>query len=331
MTGDVRQLIKEAGHETAGRIRAAAKLLSLAENEPERIPELFAGMAEWPEPRMVVGLTGQPGSGKSVLTDRLIGWFRARHPNRRVGVIAVDASSPYTGGALLGDRVRMMRHATDPMVFIRSAASRGHVGGLMLGVRGMVRIMGLAGCDVVLVETVGVGQSEVEVAEVADLVLVILAPGQGDGIQLLKCGLLEAGDIFVVNKADREGADRLASLLLATLHLTGDGRRHGHPAEVLTVSALHGRGVAELVDLLEKRCAQERDRWRERRSLVVEEEVRLAVLEEARRQILHALGNDDAAAEQVRRILRGEATVTGLAGALLDKVAKEHGVRSARS
>ena len=331
MTGDVRQLVKEAGHETAGRIRAAARLLSLAENEPERIPELFAGMAEWPEPRMVVGLTGQPGSGKSVLTDRLIAGFRARHPDRRVGVIAVDASSPYTGGALLGDRVRMMRHATDPMVFIRSAASRGHVGGLMLGVRGMVRIMGLAGCDVVLVETVGVGQSEVEVAEVADLVLVILAPGQGDGIQLLKCGLLEAGDIFVVNKADREGADRLASLLLATLHLTGDGRRHDHPAEVLTVSALKGRGVAELIDLLEKRCAQEHDRWRERRSLAVEEEVRLAVLEEARRQILHALGNDDAAAEQVRRILRGEATVTGLVGRLLDTVVREQGAGSARS
>lgn len=331
MTGDVRQLIREAGCETAGRIRAAARLLSLAENEPERIPELFAGMAEWPEPRMVVGLTGQPGSGKSVLTDRLIGGFRTRHPDRRVGVIAVDASSPYTGGALLGDRVRMMRHATDPMVFIRSAASRGHIGGLMLGVRGMVRIMGLAGCDVVLIETVGVGQSEVEVAEVADLVLVILAPGQGDGIQLLKCGLLEAGDIFVVNKADREGADRLASLLLATLHLAGGERRQGHPAEVLTVSALKGGGVAELIDLIEKRYEQEHDRWRERRSLAVEGEVRLAVLEEARRQILHALGNDDAAAEQVRRILRGETTVTGLAGALLDKAAKEHGVRSARS
>ncbi len=331
MTGDVRQLIREAGRETAGRIRAAARLLSLAENEPERIPELFAGMAEWPEPRMVVGLTGQPGSGKSVLTDRLIGGFRARHPDCRVGVIAVDASSPYTGGALLGDRVRMMRHATDPMVFIRSAASRGHIGGLMLGVRGMVRIMGLAGCDVVLIETVGVGQSEVEVAEVADLVLVILAPGQGDGIQLLKCGLLEAGDIFVVNKADREGADRLAAQLLATLHLAGGERRPGHPEEVLTVSALKGRGVAELIDLLEKRCEQERDRWRERRSLAVEEEVRLAVLEEARRQILQALGNNEAAGDQVRRVLRGEATVTGLVGSLLDKVAREHGARSEKS
>ena len=331
MTGDVRQLIREAGRETAGRIRAAARLLSLAENEPERIPELFAGMVEWPEPRMVVGLTGQPGSGKSVLTDRLIGGFRARHPDRRVGVIAVDASSPYTGGALLGDRVRMMRHATDPMVFIRSAASRGHIGGLMLGVRGMVRIMGLAGCDVVLIETVGVGQSEVEVAEVADLVLVILAPGQGDGIQLLKCGLLEAGDIFVVNKADREGADRMAAQLLATLHLAGGERRSGHPEEVLTVSALKGRGVTELIDLLEKRCEQERDRWRARRSLAVEEEVRLAVLEEARRQILQALGNNEAAGEQVRRVLRGEATVTGLVGTLLDKVAREHGAGSEKS
>lgn len=330
MTEDVRQLTREAGSETAGRTRAAARLLSLVENEPERIPELFAGMAEWPEPRMVVGLTGQPGSGKSVLTDRLIGGFRARHPDRRVGVIAVDASSPYTGGALLGDRVRMMRHATDPMVFIRSAASRGHVGGLMLGVRGMVRIMGLAGYDIVLIETVGVGQSEVEVAEVADLVVVILAPGQGDGIQLLKCGLLEAGDIFVVNKADREGADRLAAQLLATLQLADGEQRHGHLAEVLMVSALKGRGVSELIDCLDKRCEQDHDRWRVRRGLAAEEEVRLAILEEARRRVLRSLGHDDTAAEQVRRVLRGEATVAGLVGELLDKVAREQSPGSAR-
>ncbi len=330
MTGDVRQLVREAGGETSGRIRAAARLLSLVENEPERIPELFAGMADWPEPRMVVGVTGQPGSGKSVLTDRLIGGFRARHPDRRVGVLAVDASSPYTGGALLGDRVRMMQHATDPMVFIRSAASRGHVGGLMLGVRGMVRIMGLAGCDVVLIETVGVGQNEVEVAEVADLVLVILAPGQGDGIQLLKCGLLEAGDVFVVNKADRDGADRLAAQLLATRRLAGDGR-HGHPAEVLTVSALKGRGVAELIELLETRCEQEHDRWRARRRLAVEADVRLAVLEAVRRHILRALGHGDAAAEQVRRVLRGEMTVAGLVGNLLDTMAREPVAGSAQS
>jgi LAO/AO transport system kinase len=171
----------------------------------------------------------------------------------------------------------------------------------------------------------------VEVAEVADLVLVILAPGQGDGIQLLKCGLLEAGDIFVVNKADQEGADRLAAQLLATLHLAGGERRPGHPEEVLTVSALKGRGVAELIDLLEKRCEQERDRWRKRRSLAVEEEVRLAVLEEARRRILRTLGNNEAAAEQVRRVLRGETTVTGLVGTLLDKVAREQGAGSEQS
>jgi LAO/AO transport system kinase len=134
--------------------------------------------------------------------------YRQRYPDRKLGVLAVDPSSPFTGGAVLGDRVRMMRHATDPNVFIRSLATRGHLGGLTLGVRGMLRVMGLIGCDLVLLETVGVGQSEVEVAGVADLVMVVMAPGQGDSVQMLKAGLMEVGDIFAINKADRPDGDR---------------------------------------------------------------------------------------------------------------------------
>ena len=198
----VRAIADGAG---AGRTRAAARLMSLLENEPERLPELFVGSADWPQPRLVLGVTGAPGSGKSTLTDALVAEYRRRHPERRVGVIAVDPSSPFTGGAVLGDRVRMMRHATDPLVFVRSMASRGHLGGLTLGVRGVLRVLGLIGCELVILETVGVGQSEVEVARVADLVLIVLAPGQGDSIQLLKAGLMEIGDVFAVNKADRPG------------------------------------------------------------------------------------------------------------------------------
>lgn len=151
------------------------------------------------------------------MTDHLAAEFRAYDPAGKLGIVAVDPSSPFTGGALLGDRVRMMRHATDPNVFIRSLASRGHLGGLALGAMGVVRVMGLMGCDTVLVETVGVGQSEVEIAQNADLVVVVLAPGQGDSIQMLKAGLLEAGDLFVVNKSDRPDAVHLHQQLASML------------------------------------------------------------------------------------------------------------------
>ncbi|MBE3132632.1 MAG: methylmalonyl Co-A mutase-associated GTPase MeaB, partial [Acidobacteria bacterium] len=214
------------------------------EDEPHRLPELFRAVADTDGcraappgcllPRVVLGITGAPGSGKSTLADALVREYRQRHPDRRIGVIAVDPSSPFTGGAVLGDRVRMMRHATDPMVFVRSMATRGHLGGLTLGVRAVIRVMALIGCDVVMVETVGVGQSEIEVAGVADLVLIVLAPGQGDSIQLLKAGLMEIGDLFLVNKADRPEASHLHSYVLAMLKLgaaeAADLEHHPGPA-----------------------------------------------------------------------------------------------------
>ena len=213
--------------------RAAARLMSILADAPHRLPEVYHAAASLPGtqaplqlPRFLLGLTGAPGSGKSTLTDALVREWRRRHPDRRVGVVAVDPSSPFTGGAVLGDRVRMMRHATDPMVYVRSMASRGHLGGLALGVKGVVRVMGVLDCDVVFVETVGVGQSEVEVATVADLVMVVLAPGLGDSVQLLKAGLMEIGHLFVVNKADRPDSDRLHAELVSTLRLAGaDGGR----------------------------------------------------------------------------------------------------------
>lgn len=322
MSEDVRALVSRAREDGPGRVRAAARLMSLVENAPERLPELLAGCADWPQPRMVLGLTGPPGAGKSVLTDHLVAGFRRRHPDRRVGVIAADASSPFSGGALLGDRVRMMRHAADPLVFIRSAASRGHVGGLMLGVRGMVQIMGLVGCDVVVLETVGVGQSEVEVASVADVVLIVLAPGLGDGIQLLKCGLMEIGDVIVINKADREGAKQLYAELLATLRLAETARR---PRPCL-VSAAQDQGMEDLLDLLEQRCGEDGERWAAGRRDSLEAEVREAVFEEARRLLARAL---EASPEQIRRVLRGDVTVRGLVQELLPRIAGEQPIGSA--
>ena len=167
--------------------------------------EVARALATYTGRAHVVGLTGAPGVGKSTTTSALVGCLRER--GERVGVLAVDPSSPFTGGALLGDRIRMQEHATDRGVYVRSMASRGHLGGLAVATPAAIRVLDAAGCDTVIVETVGVGQSEVEVAGSADTVVVLLAPGTGDAIQVAKAGVLEVGDVYVVNKADRDGAD----------------------------------------------------------------------------------------------------------------------------
>ncbi|HET9633662.1 MAG TPA: methylmalonyl Co-A mutase-associated GTPase MeaB, partial [Terrabacter sp.] len=199
---DVPALVESA---RAGSPRAVARLISLVEDGHESLREVMAALTPHSGNAYVIGLTGSPGVGKSTTTTALVGAFRERR--LRVGVLAVDPSSPFSGGALLGDRVRMQDHALDPEVYIRSMASRGHLGGLSFTTPQAIRVLDAAGCDVVLVETVGVGQSEVEVAGLADTSVVLLAPGMGDGIQAAKAGILEIGDVFVVNKADRDGAD----------------------------------------------------------------------------------------------------------------------------
>ena len=319
MTNDTKDLVEQVRGGTSQRVRAAARLMSLIENFPERIPEFLVGAADWPETRMVIGLTGPPGCGKSVLADRLITALRPRSPNSCIGVIAVDPSSPFTGGAFLGDRLRMMRHASDPNVFIRSAATRGHIGGLLLGVKAFIRVLGLAGCRTVLIETVGVGQNETEIVDVADLVVVAIAPGNGDAIQLLKCGLMEVGDIFVVNKADCDGAAQLYAQLLAVLRLNANGQNRGMP-ETCFVSALHGRGVEELVDLCEKRAVDSEQAWRSRRRQTMVNEVKEAVFEEARQRLSRVLGTGPLATQDLSRILRGEVTVTGFVDELMQKM-----------
>ncbi len=315
MKEDIQQLVSLAKMGSKGRIRAAARLMTLIENSPGKIAELLAGSAAWPEPRIVVGLTGPPGSGKSVLVDRLIAGLRKRQPERRIGVIAVDPSSQYTGGALLGDRVRMMRHAADPMVFIRSAATRGRLGGLMLGTVGIIRVMGLIGSDVVLIETVGVGQDEVEIAKIADLVTVVFAPDRGDDIQLLKAGLMEIGDIFVINKADQPGARQRYAQLRTALSVRSftDKRR---PAEVYLVSALEERGVSELIEQFESCYERDHAHWRTRRQAALDYEITRAVIEELGRQGARAIRFED-----LQRFLRGEVTIACLVKELSRRLA----------
>jgi LAO/AO transport system kinase len=232
----------------AGQARAVARLVSLVEDESPLLRPVMAALAPHTGRAHVVGLTGAPGVGKSTSTNALIGALRAS--GRRVGVIAVDPSSPFSGGALLGDRIRMQDHAGDEGVFIRSMASRGHLGGLSFTTPQAVRVLDAAGFDVVLVETVGVGQSEVEVAGLADSTMVLLAPGMGDGIQAAKAGILEVGDLYVVNKADRDGAERLRRDLRNGLSLAERAEGSWKPPILLTV-AQSGKGVDEVVEALE--------------------------------------------------------------------------------
>ena len=233
-----------------GEARAVARLISLVEDASPALREVMALLAPRAGHARVVGLTGSPGVGKSTSTSSLVAAYRRR--GMRVGVLAVDPSSPFSGGALLGDRVRMQEHATDDGVFIRSMASRGHLGGLSWATPQALRVLSAAGCDVVLVETVGVGQAEVEVASLADTTLVLLAPGMGDGIQAAKAGILEVADLFVVNKADRDGADTVVRDLRYMLSL-GDRRTdEGWRVPIVKTVASRGEGADEVVEQIER-------------------------------------------------------------------------------
>jgi len=232
-----------------GDPRSVARLISLVENGDPRLPEVAAALAPYAGNAQVVGLTGAPGVGKSTTTNELV---RAlRKAGHRVGVLAVDPSSPFTGGAILGDRIRMQDHTMDPGVYIRSMSNRGQLGGLAAATPQAVRVLEGAGCDVVLVETVGVGQAEVEIASLADTTLVLLAPGMGDAIQAVKAGILEIADVFVVNKADRPGADATYRDIQGMLSLGERGPEQWRP-QVVRAVAVKGEGVDEVVAAIEK-------------------------------------------------------------------------------
>jgi len=223
-----------------GDPRAVARLISLVEDASPLLREVMAALAPHTGRAHVVGITGAPGVGKSTSTSALVSALR--RAGKRVGVLAIDPSSPFSGGALLGDRVRMQDHALDQGVYIRSMASRGHLGGLARTTPQALRVLDVAGCDVVLVETVGVGQSEVEIASLADTTVVLLAPGMGDGIQAAKAGILEIGDVYVVNKADRDGAAQVRRELRGMLALA-DRRTGSWKPEILLTTASSGEGV----------------------------------------------------------------------------------------
>ena len=250
---DVAALVEGA---RKGDPRSVARLISLVEDASPRLREVAAALAPHTGRAQVLGLTGSPGVGKSTTTTALVRGLRRE--GRRVGVLAVDPSSPFSGGALLGDRVRMQDHAGDDGVYIRSMASRGHLGGLAWATPQALRVLDAAGCDVVLVETVGVGQSELEIASLADTTLVLVAPGMGDGIQAAKAGILEVADVFVVNKADREGADQTVRDLRYMLSLGGRHSEAGawRPPICKTVASREtDNGIDEVLERIEQHRA----------------------------------------------------------------------------
>ncbi|HET9649445.1 MAG TPA: methylmalonyl Co-A mutase-associated GTPase MeaB [Microlunatus sp.] len=278
LTTDIDRLVEAA---RAGRPRAVARLVSLIENSSPALREVMAALTPSTGRATVIGLTGSPGVGKSTTTTALVAALRER--GERVGVLAVDPSSPFSGGALLGDRVRMQQHALDPEVFIRSMATRGHLGGLSAAAPQALRVFDAARCDTVVVETVGVGQSEVEVAGLADVTVVLVAPGMGDGIQAAKAGILEVGDLFVVNKADREGAQAVVRDL-RTMVAMAAREPHEWKPPVLTTIASVGAGIPELVEAIGRFVDHTREdgSWDRRRTARAAHEIEALALGELR-------------------------------------------------
>ncbi|ASJ02288.1 GTPase [Thermococcus profundus] len=304
----------------AGDKKAVARLITLVENDEEKAREIIKLVHPHTGKAYVVGITGPPGAGKSTLLDKLI--KLAREEGHRVGVIAVDPTSPFTGGALLGDRLRMQRHSTDPGVFIRSMATRGSLGGLAKATNDAIKVLDASGYDVIFVETVGVGQTEVDIVRTADTVVLVLVPGYGDEVQALKAGLMEIADIFAINKADREGTEMLHLEIRMAVEFERDRwRQLGWEPPIVETTAFTLRGVRPLWEAIKKH----RDfmissgKLNERRRLRAVEEVKAIVADSVVSRVEDRLRSPEAE-ELIEKVLSGRIDPYSAADIVMERV-----------
>ena len=298
----------------AGNRRSIARAITTIENNSPKAQELIASIFPHTGNAHVIGLTGPPGSGKSTLIDKIIREYRRK--GKTVGVIAVDPTSPFTGGAFLGDRIRMQELSTDQGVFIRSMASRNYLGGIAKATKNAAKVLDAAGKDVVIVETVGAGQSEVEIIKVAQTIVVIHAPGLGDEIQAIKAGLMEIADIFVINKADRENADKAVMDIQSILQLNNKEKTWKTP--ILKTIALTGEGVPQLIEKLQEHRQFLKKEIEHKKSLLrAEAELIEAIKEKAATSIIEELRKEGKFEELLHQILEKEIDPASVAEKLL--------------
>jgi len=302
----------------AGEKRSIARAITIIENNGEKAQKIISAIYPYTGKAYVIGITGPAGSGKSTLIEKIV--KKLRENGKSVGVVAVDPTSPFTGGAFLGDRIRMQNLSLDEEVFIRSMASRNSLGGLAKATKDAIKVLDAAGKDYIIVETVGAGQLEVDIVKVAHTVIIVLAPGFGDEIQAIKAGLMEIGDIFVINKADRENADRAVIDLLSALEL--NTKKKWKPQVIKTV-ALTGKGVDELLKAIEEhRKYLEAGELEERRRKRIEAELLEAISQRLTDTIIAELKTDKKLESFIEKIMNRESDPYTIADMLLKEKIK---------
>lgn len=306
-----------------GDRRALARMVTLIENELPQAHTYLAELHQHSGQAHIIGVTGSPGAGKSTLVTRMV--RELRQQGRKVGIIAIDPSSPFSGGAILGDRIRMMELAGDPNVFIRSMASRGHLGGLSTATRDVVRAMDAAGYDPIIIETVGTGQAEVEIMRTAQTVLVTMAPGMGDDIQAIKAGILEIADIFVVSKADKPGADQTAAELTMLLSLDPNRRKSAWRIPVIKTSSLKEQGIPELINAIQKHQAylKESGMLTQRAQRQIHSEIQNLILQSVAKTLQAAVGEEEWNT-LVENVTRRESDPYSVATSLQERIGLQH-------